>query len=324
MKHNEILNSLDPSVSRLLKEILCERNDIQEIRLRVNKPLEIVFNNGFGYIDPKGKITFNLKDGFICTQEKINSCIGVMSNYSIYSVEEELKNGFLTLRGGHRVGIAGKAVIESGKIKTIRDINSLNIRFAKEIKGAADKIIPYIIDKQSVYHTLLVSPPQCGKTTLIRDIARQLSNGIEKIGFKGRKVGVVDERSEIAGVYEGSAQNDIGVRTDVLDACPKTSGIIMMIRAMSPEVLITDEIGTSDDISAIEQALCAGIKIITTVHGRDLGDLVKKKAFSDIIEKRIFERVVVLSNRGGPGTIEDIIDGKSLKSIFYRGNVKCI
>lgn len=315
---SEVLDFLDPRIKRLLIKLFNTRSDIQEIRLRANKPLEVVLDNQNYFVASDCDLTVRENEAVIVTTDLIDSCVAIMSNYSIYSIEDELKNGFITLRGGHRVGVAGKVVLENGNIKTIKNISNLNVRIAKEIKGAADKIIPYVIDRNIIRHTLIVSPPQCGKTTIVRDLARQLSDGIERLKFKGIKVGIVDERSEIASCYKGIPQNDIGKRTDVLDACPKSMGIIMLIRSMSPSVIITDEIGTYEDIHAIEQALSAGIKVVTTVHGQDVDDLKNKPVFSEVLSKGIFERIVILSNKSGVGTIEDILDGKSLKSYIHK------
>lgn len=317
MRASEILDFLDPKLKCLLEKLFKYRSDIQEIRLRAGKPLEVVLDNQNYFVASDSSLTIQENQSVIVTTNLIDSCIAIMSNYSIYSIEDELKNGFITLQGGHRVGVTGKVVIEDGKIKTIKNISNLNIRIAKEIRGAADKVIPYILNRNSIMHTLIVSPPQCGKTTIIRDLARQLSDGITKIKFKGVKVGIVDERSEIASCYKGIPQNDVGKRTDVLDACPKSMGIIMLIRSMSPSVIITDEIGTNEDIRAIEQALSAGIKVITTVHGQGIEDLKNKPVFSEIFSKGIFERIIILNNKNGVGTIEDILDGSSLKSLFY-------
>lgn len=319
----KLLEFIEPRLRKYLKNIFLTNDDIQEIRLRVDKPLEVILNNKYCFVDSASNIVNKNSEGIIVSSENINSCLSLMSNYSIYSIEDELRNGFITLKGGHRVGVTGKIVVENGYIKTMKNISGLNIRFAREIKGAADKVLPYLIKDNQVYHTLIVSPPQCGKTTLIRDLARQISNGIDKYNFKGLKVGIVDERSEIAGCYMGTPQNDVGIRTDVLDTCPKSYGIIMLIRAMSPDVIITDEIGTKEDISAVHQSLSAGIKIITTVHGEDLKDLKNKPLFCELIERGIFERIVILSNKSGVGTVEDILDGSSLKSIFYGSNAKC-
>lgn len=189
-----------------------------------------------------------------------------ISHFSIYTLEEELKRGYITIEGGHRVGLAGKVILEQGKVKAIRDISSFNIRIAREKVGIAQTLIPRIY-RDGWLHTMIIGPPQTGKTTLLRDIARIISSGDQGSGLPASKVGIVDERSEIAGCVNGIPQMTFGNRIDVLDACPKAEGMMMMIRSMSPEVLVVDEIGRHEDAEAIMEAVNAGIKLIMTTHG---------------------------------------------------------
>ena len=230
----------------------------------------------------------------------------------MYAFEEEMRQGYITLEGGHRVGIVGKIITENKSVKSIRYVGALNIRIAHEIIGAADKILSYIYsENNAIYHTLLVSPPRCGKTTILRDLVRQVSNGSRS--YLGMTVGVVDERSEIGGCYRGIPQNDIGLRTDVLDGCSKVEGMLMLLRSMSPTVIAIDEIGKKEDLFAIEEVLNAGVKIVCTVHGCTLKDILNKPVLKEMIEKRLFERIICISSRKGPGTIEAILDGTTLK-----------
>ena len=178
------------------------------------------------------------------------------------------------MEGGHRVGVAGKVIMEKDKVKNIQYISSVNIRVSHEVLGCADRLLPYITKNMQVCHTLIISPPCCGKTTLIRDLIRQISDGNQYV--KGCSVGVVDERSELGGCYLGIAQNHLGTRTDILDCCPKAEGMIMLIRSMSPQVIAVDEIGTSEDIHAIEYAMQCGCKLIASVHGLDMDEATKK------------------------------------------------
>mgnify|MGYP001573549665 FL=1 len=231
-----------------------------------------------------------------------------ISNYSIYAFEDEIRQGYITIKGGHRVGLCGICVIENNSIKTIKDISSINIRACKEIIGCADKVIPYIVNNNSIYNTIIISPPKCGKTTLIRDISRQISQGNMGKGFRGKNVSIIDERSEIAGSFKGIPQMDVGVRTDVLDNCPKSQGIMMAIRSMSPDVIVCDEIGTQNDMESILMALNSGISLITTIHGFGIEDLYKRLVFKDIVDNYVFTRGIVLSNKKGIGTIERIYD----------------
>lgn len=279
---------------------------MQEIRLKVNKPLILQIGN-YETIIP-----YNV------TLEDLKTILQRISNYSVYAYEEEIKQGYLTIKGGHRVGICGSCVLDNNKIKTIKSIGSLNIRISREVIGCSNNLIQSIIRENNLMNTIIISPPRCGKTTLIRDIARNLSDGIEKVNLKGKKVCIVDERSEISGCYNGMPQMNIGIRTDVLDNCPKSDGIMMAIRSMSPEIIVCDEIGTHKDMESILMALNSGINLITTIHGFGVEDLYNRNVFKDIIENRVFQRAVILSARNGVGTIEYIYDFEKKEKLWRR------
>ena len=189
-------------------------------------------------------------------------------------------------------------------------ISSLNFRIAKQVLGCSNKIIKYLINEEenNIYSTLIVSPPGVGKTTILRDVVRRISNGIEQINFKGINVGVVDERGEIAAMYRGIPQNDIGIRTDILDNVNKATGITMLIRSMSPKVIVADEIGVIEDVEAILYALCSGVKGIFTAHGGDLEDIKLNPAIHKLIEKCAFERIIFLTDKREKGEIEKIYE----------------
>ena len=291
----------------------------EEIRLKRNQPLMIVGGNMDFFIDKNGQAVQSKDLGYMVKKEDIIKTLNLITDNSVYAFEEEIKHGFITIKGGHRVGLCGKTVIQDGRIKTIKNISSLNIRIAREIIGCSNTVIKYIIKPpDTVYNTLIVSPPQCGKTTMLRDIARQLSDGCKKLGFRGVKVGIVDERSEIASCYMGKPQKRVGVRTDVLDGCPKALGMILLIRSMSPQVIVVDEIGSREDVCSIGEAINAGTKLITSVHGASMEELMRRPAVNELIAQRVFERIVFLSNKKGPGSIEKIINGID-GSILYRG-----
>ena len=246
-----------------------------------------------------------------------------ISNFSVYAYEEELRQGFLTIPCGHRVGGCGKAVLVGKEIKTIRNISFLNIRLARELYGCGEKLLPYLYREERLYHTLIVSPPGCGKTTLLRDIIRQVSDGgnwknsggaVQKV--RGRKVAVVDERSELAACYNGVPQNNLGRRTDVLDGCPKNKGIELLLRSMSPEVIAVDELGGESELELIEKSIYCGCSILATAHGES-----KETWFTEDIGRRkqlltgIFERYIFLKP-GKPGCVEAVCDstGKEVSS----------
>ncbi|MGL4363226.1 MAG: stage III sporulation protein AA [Cellulosilyticaceae bacterium] len=276
-----------------------ERKRIQEIRLRVGKPLIIHTANAEHGLNHQGlcKITESYKASDVDLETIIKS----ISGFSFYAVDDEIKQGYMTIEGGHRIGVVGKVVVEDGKIKTIKHISALNIRIAHEAIGCSQKVLPALMIGKRVRHTLIVSPPKCGKTTLLRDLIRQLSND-------SFTVGVVDERSEIAGCYKGIPQNDVGIRTDVLDGCTKVEGMRMLLRAMAPDIIAVDEISSEKDMIAVEEVLGAGVTILCTTHGLDYKDCLKKPILKRMIDNRLFEKIVVLSNKQGPCTVEEIID----------------
>lgn len=297
---------------------------LEEIRIRLKKPLMLNISGDDFMVSLSGKLTLKDDDVYIVTKEDIYKTFQLMCQGSVYAVEDELKNGYITLPGGHRVGITGKTVMEKNVVKTIKHISSFNIRIAREVIGAADRVLPYLLDGQSrVFNTLIVSPPKAGKTTLLRDLVRQLSSGVDKFGFKGFKVGLVDERSEIACCHDGVPQNDVGIRTDVLDGCPKALGIMMLIRSMSPEVIAMDEIGRVEDVKAIEEASHAGVSIIATVHGTCLEEIKKRPAINDLISRGFFERYVFLGFSSGVGSLEKIISGNN-QIIYENKNGKVV
>lgn len=317
---SEILCSISSNIKNII-ELLPDTyiSKLEEIRIRVNKPLMICCNNTDYFVSASGRVSKSPAGSYTTTAKDCERTLQMLSNYSIYACEEELRNGYITLIGGHRVGMVGRGILESGKIKALKNIGGFNIRIAREVLGAADNVMPYIKkSKNDIYSLLIISPPQCGKTTLLRDIVRQVSSGTEDNSLLGMKVGLVDERSEIAGSFMGVPQNDVGIRTDVLDACPKSSGIIMLIRSMSPRVVATDEIGSSADSDAIYEALNAGVRIVSTIHGDCFEDILNRPFIGQVVRNRVFERIIVLSSRFGPGTIEEILDGTSFKPIVDR------
>ncbi len=318
----EVLETLPLNLRNIIMAIpeYCI-DEIEEIRLRINRPLTIYMRNKEYQVNDKGELVSDSKKSYIVTEMDIEKTFQLITDYSIYAFEDEIKNGFITIKGGHRVGICGRVVLNRGQVKTIKDISGLNIRVSRQKIGVSDNFIKYLLSSDDKFlNTLIISPPQCGKTTLLRDIIRNLSNGKQE--NKGFKVGIVDERSEIAGCYQGIPQNDIGLRTDILDACPKADGIIMLIRSMSPEIIATDEIGRQEDIGAIEEALNAGIKLITTVHGKDMLEVSRRPILKKLINEDIFERIIILTNKPKVGTIQDIIDTSTKRSLYTYTGIK--
>lgn len=290
-----------------------EPEGIEEIRMRIGAPLFIIYRNKEYTVDERGKLGglsggLGKEEGkgcFCVSKEDVEETLQCAVRYSLYAYEEELKQGFITVSGGHRIGVAGRVILEKGSVKTIQPVTFLNIRFSHQVKGCADWVLSYLYDRANgdFLHTLLISPPRCGKTTLLRDIVRQVSNG-----KNGKTVGVVDERSEIGACFQGIPQNDVGQRTDILDCCPKAAGMMMLIRSMAPDVVAVDEIGGEQDLEAMRYVMNCGCRILATIHGTSMEDIRKKPGLSRFIEESVFDRYVILGNRNGPGTIREICD----------------
>lgn len=301
---DEIIRILPQKILTVVKAYIDE-GTVQEIRIKIGKPIIITLSKEEKIFD------------YIATSDDLKEILLKISNYSLYAYEEEIKQGYITIRGGHRVGLAGECVISNGEIKTIKNISSLNIRISREVLSCSNKLMQIITTSNRIYNTLIVSPPKCGKTTILRDIARNISNGMYTIGLKGRKVVIIDERSEIAASYNGVPQMNVGIRTDVLDNCLKKTGMIMAIRSLSPEVLICDEIGTQGEIESLNMAFNSGVNIVVTVHGFDIEDVYGRKTFKELVDDSIIERIVVLSSRRGAGTIEKVYK-------VERGEFRCL
>ena len=294
MRHDE-LSSIFPEFLRTTMEAWkIDTENLQEIRIRAERPVLALCGNR------------EYRSKTAVKKAQLQEILAYLSGYSLYAYEDEIRQGYLSLPGGHRVGIAGRAVVERGKIRTVTDVSSLNIRFAHEVKGCADRLLPWIRKEDGLLHTLIVSAPGHGKTTLLRDCIRQVSDG--EPGYPGLTVGVVDERSEIAGGFRGGPGNDVGLRRDVLDGCPKAEGMMMLIRSMAAKAAAVAEIGSRDDMDALTLAVNCGCVVVATVHGSSMEELKRKPVLREMVETGIFERYVFLKASGKPGRLHRILD----------------
>lgn len=251
-------------------------DNINEISIRAGKKVIVKSDNMFYKID------------YVVSYKELDEIVKRYCNLSVYAYLDEIKNGFITIEGGHRIGVCGTAVLKDNDIYNIKNISSVNIRTAREIKGCSDKL------EFDVKNLLIISPPCCGKTTIVRDLCR-------KMGIKN-KISIVDERGEIAGMHNGISCFDVGIMTDVLSLVPKSVGIEYMLRSMSPEYIVTDEIACSD-YSAINRAFTYGVKVIATAHGDNIKQTLKRIGLTG----SEFENIVLLSNKNGIGTIEEVV-----------------
>lgn len=290
--------------SRVEKTALGEWLEVEEIRLRAGAPLTLGIWGESCFLTPAGGITNHENDAYHVSQEEVQSAFAAICENSVYAHMDEIRQGFLTLKGGHRVGICGKAVTEEGKIKTFREVSSLNFRVAHEIIGIADGIMDAIVKGTEVESTLIISPPQTGKTTLLRDVTRQVSN-------RGFKTAVADDRGELGAMYGGVPQNDVGAQTDIIDSAPKDEAILMMLRTMSPKVIISDEIASEKDVEAIRLAHGTGVSIVATTHGSDLDEVKNRQVLRPLFADKVVRKAILLRR-----------DFSTLDSVTYTKSVE--
>lgn len=297
-----------PKEIRPLFEFACNRETVvNEIRIRADKPVLVMEGDKEWFLDKDGSYTKELCKAKCLTKEEVEKLVMHICQYSIYAFEEEMRQGYITVTGGHRVGMVGQAVTDGrGKVRTLKHICGINIRVAHQVIGAAEAVLPIVYKDAYPRSVLIVSPPGAGKTTLLRDLVRCLSNG-NRYGT-GVTVGIVDERSEIAGSYLGQPQNEVGMRTDVLDACPKGEGMMMLLRSMSPKVIAIDELGTEEELQAVRVVASCGSKVVATMHGDSMEDLKRRKWMDVILQEKLFEIIIFLKREKGKCVVKSIFD----------------
>lgn len=279
----------------LLKNYIVKyENELEEIRIRVNKPIILKISSSDIILE------------YIVNSNDMIEILQRICENSIYSYQNQICNGYITILGGHRVGITGNVIMDNGKIVNMNNISSLNFRISRQILNCSNFIIKEIInnDENSIYNTLIVSPPGAGKTTVLRDSIRQLSNGIGTLN--GYTIGVVDERGEIAAMYKGVPQNDIGIRTDVIENVPKALGLKMLIRSMGPQIVCADEIGGQEDLEVINYAVCSGVKGIFTAHGASYEEIKINPYINKMLDLHIFKRIIFL-DKAEKGKVSNIV-----------------
>lgn len=285
-------------------------NYLYEIRLRIDRPITINYSNKFYFLGIEG-LTTDENNAIICSKNLLESVILKASNYSIYSVNEDIKKGFITLNGGIRLGICGEIVTENGYIKTMKDFSSINLRFPHEVRNCSLNVLNYLIDNGQVLNTLVISSPCGGKTTFIRDICYQLG----KRDF-ALNVLILDERNEISASIKGVPTMDVGKFSDILVYSNKKIGFENGIRSMSPNLIVADELGNREDIESIIYASNSGINLLASAHAKNIEELKEKYLFNDVLHKKIFKRIVVLSQKNGAGTIDGVFDENLVRLVW--------
>lgn len=288
-RFDSALSGVSPNIRSVLSKLSNNiKAETQEIRIRANKPITLTTHNTQLFVNQTGTASFLPRQTTLCaTAHDVDECFTQLCNFSVHTHQQEIKQGFITMKGGHRAGVCGTVVADDNHIISQRQIYSINIRIAKEIQGCA-KGLTHLHKYGGI---LLAGGPGSGKTTVLRDLIRQLSSGAEKM----LKVAVVDTRGELAAVYAGVAQNDIGICTDVITGCPKAEGIQMALRTMSPDIIAFDEIGTVQEVEAVEESLNSGVTIVTTIHAGSIKELIRRKQALKLLQSGAISTVVMLS-----------------------------
>ena len=273
---------------------VCEtwRENTTVVRMGVGRPIRVRKGGEERFLTEQGTVDTHAGEWLLVSKRRLQEGINRLARYSLYAYEEEIGQGFLTVRGGHRVGVCGRAVVENGRIRTLTDLSAVIFRMAHEVKGCADSVIPCLLQEGRLCHTLILSPPGCGKTTLLRDLLRQCSDRL------GMQVGIVDERSEIAACQAGVPQLDVGMRSEVLDGAPKEAGIRMLLRSAAPQVIGADEIGRREEAVALSELMHCGVKVLCSVHAGSREEAMSRRELVPLIQNGLLERIILLKGLG--------------------------
>ena len=310
---SDLMPYLPPHVRQMLEGV-SPHAPLEEIRIRAQKPLQLCFS---GY----ERLLYLPGGRAAVTADECQAMLHRLCEQSLYCWETELGNGFLTLPGGYRVGLSGAMLLSGDGQRRLTEATAFNIRIARQIIGAAENLLPLLLlPDKSVASTLIVSAPGCGKTTLLRDIARSASYGIN--GAKPSRVAVVDTRYELAGCTHGVAQMDLGPRTDVLSGVPRANAMRMLVANMAPEVLITDELSVVEDVLAVWEAAHSGVQVVASAHAGSLRSLLCRESMRAALNDGLFTRIVLLSRSRGVGTVEQVLDA-NLQSVEGGGEACC-
>lgn len=319
-KFNEAVEYLSAGLRYRLLQVPNEiKREVQEVRIRASKPLTLICHSGVLFVTQSGRTTYLYNEGLHMVEKgEVEESFRVICGYSIHSHKDEIINGYITLPGGHRAGLCGTATVENNKIIGVRNISSINLRIARQIKGIADQILNTFFSHREWDSLLIAGPPSSGKTTVLRDLTAQLASG--QLG-KYMKTTIIDERGELAAVYSGQAQNDVGVNCDILDGYPKASGIMIALRTLSPDIIVCDELGDESDIRAVEAGVNAGVKFLATIHAGCKEELMRRTQIQRLLQTGAFSQVLLLKGKENPGEMKEIYDvGELLHEIYGVNN----
>ena len=309
-RFEQAVRNLPPRLRTVLMGLPAKAKDrAMEVRLRVDKPLALTCQGQSWFVDLGSQLHNIPGQCFVVTPQEMEEAVLAMCSYSVHTHQSEMKDGYISLRGGHRAGICGSAVISEGKIAAVRDITSINIRIARDIIGAAEKVVSAVF-LGGLQGALIAGPPSSGKTTILRDLARQLSSG--KTGSY-YKVAVVDERGEIGAVHEGVPQNDLGYCCDILSGYPKGEGILMAVRTLSPQVIICDEIGGEAEVTMMLDGLRCGVKVVVSAHADTLDELLGRRQIVRLLGEGAFASIVMLGGAYAPGKVARVLRVEDLR-----------
>lgn len=318
-KFNEAVQCIAPLIrTQLLKLPDAVKNNVREVRLNVGAPVIIVTRSGSVLVGADGRTGYIYNSSFpLVTQNDIKETLNIACGYSLHSSQSSLTQGYVTVKGGHRVGVGASAVVENGTVRGIKDASFLNIRVARECKGVANEIYNKFF-KISAQSLIIAGAPSSGKTTILRDLSRLLSDITSANSYR---TCVIDERDEIAAMYNGQAQNDVGINTCVLSGFPKAEGILRAVRSLSPEVILCDEIGTNDECLAITQGLNSGVNFVVTLHSGSKEELLSKPQFHHLIKTGVFRYAVILDGVQNPCSVKEIYKTEEICNEIHRACV---
>lgn len=296
---------LPPALQMILKKLPPGFGaQIHEIRLRAGQPVALFDGKTAYLLEQDGRIGAQRNGrAYLFSRQELEATFRAVCEYSVHSFQEEIKQGFVTLKGGHRAGLCGTCLLDHGQVIGLKEISSINLRIARQMLGSADFLYSKLFSGEAK-SVLLIGQAGSGKTTVLRDLIRQLSDGKNGTSYK---VAVIDERGELSASYHGVSQNQLGYNADVYHLYPKHIGMSMALRTMSPQIIACDEISTEDDIEVLLQSMNAGAKVLATIHGSSLAEVSRRGKLSVLLKAGVFDAAAVLSGTKAPGTVAEII-----------------